>query len=62
MPRLKRNAMDDGFQPELAEGASFDGLLEMPVIKRSDEIVIPTRMVPFSKRKYATSSDLVCFN
>lgn len=62
MPRQKRNTMDDGFQPELAEGASFDGLLEMPVIKRNDEVVIPTRMVPFSKRKYATSSDFICFN
>ena len=62
MPRLKRNIMDDGFQPELAEGALFDGLLEMPLIKRSDEIVIPARMVPFSKRKHATSSDFICFN
>ena len=62
MPRRKRNTMDDGFQPELAEGASFDGLLEMPIIKRSDEIAIPARMVPFSKRKHANNSDFICFN
>lgn len=39
----------DGCNPELVEGASFDGVLEIPVIKRPDRIKIPKGIVPFSK-------------
>lgn len=46
-----RNAavLDDGCNPELAKGATFDGIFEIPIIERPDEIVISGYMVPFSK-------------
>ena len=46
-----RNAasLTDGCNPELVKGASFDGIFEMPVIKRPRKLVIPDNLVPFSK-------------
>ena len=52
--KLKRNDKDtvitDGCNPELVEGARFDGVLEIPVIEASDVIKVPSGLVPFSKR------------
>ena len=42
--------IDDGCESWLVEGARFDGLLEIPVIRRPERIAIPANMVPFSKR------------
>ena len=39
----------DGCNPELVEGADFDGQLEIPIIKRPEKILIPKGIVPFSK-------------
>ena len=50
MSKIK-NTIDDGFNPELVETAFFDGTLEMPVIERPKEIIIPKGMIPFSKIK-----------
>ena len=47
---MLRNKIDDGFNPELVSGAFFDGLLEIPHIKRSDKIIIPSALIPFSQR------------
>lgn len=46
-----RNAamLTDGCNPELVKGAEFDGIFEIPVIKRPKKIVIPQNLVPFSK-------------
>ena len=40
--------LTDGCNSELVQGASFDGMFEMPVIKRPRKILIPDAMVPFS--------------
>ena len=52
--RKKHNPKDavitDGCNPELVEGARFDGALEIPVIERPDKVAIPSGMVPFSQR------------
>ena len=42
--------IDDGCESWLVEGARFDGLLEVPVIRRPERIAIPSNMAPFSKR------------
>lgn len=39
----------DGCNPELVEGAEFDGLLEIPIIKRPKQLKIPRAIVPFSR-------------
>jgi hypothetical protein len=61
MIRNKRKAViDDGMNPELVSGADFDGYYGIPVIKKPKEIIIPKRIVPFSKLSKADSfSDAV---
>ena len=44
--------MDDGFQPELIQNASLDGLLQIPSIDKEAEIKIPQLLVPYSKLEY----------
>lgn len=46
-----RNAavLSDGCNPELVKGAEFDGVFEMPIIKRPKKFIIPDGLVPFSK-------------
>ena len=39
----------DGCNPELVENADFDGILEIPIIKRPKEFKIPRAIVPFSR-------------
>ncbi len=48
--------IDDGFSPELVVNANFDGFLEIPVIKPPKEIIIPERIIPFSKRNRSKDS------
>ena len=45
-----RNAasLTDGCNPELVKGAEFDGIFEIPVIKKPKKILIPDKLVPFS--------------
>ena len=57
MLKRKYNIIDDGFHPELVEKASFDGRLEIPIIKPPQEIIIPKSLTPLSKRKYANTFD-----
>lgn len=45
----KLAVITDGCNPELVEGAEFDGLFEIPIIKKPQKIMIPKGMVPFSK-------------
>ena len=42
--------MDDGFNPEFVQEAYFDGILEMPIIERPEKLVIPSGVIPYSKR------------
>ncbi len=46
-----RNAavLTDGCNPEFVSGASFDGIFEIPIIKKPKRFVIPKNLVPFSK-------------
>ncbi len=47
---IKRKAtIDDGCNPELVRGAEFDGYFGIPTIKKPEEIIIPDRIIPFSK-------------
>ena len=39
----------DGCNPEMVEGADFDGVIEIPIIKKPDKFMIPQGIVPFSK-------------
>ena len=48
--QIRRQAsITDGCNSELVEGAEFDGLFEIPIIKKPDKIMIPKAIVPFSK-------------
>ena len=49
-PARRKATIDDGMNPELVAGADFDGVLGIPVIKRPAEFVIPSNIIPFSKR------------
>lgn len=50
-----RNAalLSDGCNPEFVKGAEFDGVFEIPIIKRPKKILIPKNLVPFSKMEKA---------
>lgn len=47
----KKAIIDDGMNPEIVSGASFDGILEIPIIHKPNELIIPKGIIPFSKRK-----------
>ena len=42
--------IDDGFNPELVNGAEFDLPLGIPIIKAHPKLIIPKTIVPFSRR------------
>ena len=44
---MHKNLIDDGFRADLVETARFDGIFEIPVIKKPDKIIITDGMVPF---------------
>lgn len=46
-----RNAglLSDGCNPELVKGAEFDGIFEIPIIKKPKKLIILDKLVPFSK-------------
>ncbi len=55
MSRSKRKAIiDDGMNPELVSGADFDGYLGIPLIRKPDKFIIPSDIVPFTKRNRIT--------
>lgn len=51
-----RSNIDDGFNPELVETATFDGVLEIPVVKDTNP-ELPKKLIPFSERKKSTSKN-----
>ena len=54
--------MDDGFNPEFVETAFFDGTLEIPSLIKPERIIIPSGMIPFSKRKHTINhSEFIVF-
>lgn len=51
MSKYKRKAIiDDGMNPELVYGADFDGYLGIPLIRKPEKLIIPSAIVPFTKR------------
>ena len=42
-------SLTDGCNPELVKGAEFDGVFEIPVIKKPKKPIVPDLLVPFSK-------------
>ena len=53
---IRRKAIiDDGFNPELVDGARFDGIFEIPCIDPPDKILVPTGLTPWTKRHRAPS-------
>ena len=62
MTKSKINKMDDGFNPEFVETALFDGILEIPIIEKPEEIIIPKILIPFSKRNRSKdNSEFIAF-
>lgn len=47
---MLKNNFDEGFSLGLVETAFFDGVLEIPKIEPPDEIIVPTSLIPYSKR------------
>lgn len=50
---MRLNAFDDGLRPELLESSLYDGIFEIPRLEPLSQIILPTGLVPFSKRKRA---------
>jgi len=60
--KSKKNIIDDGFNARLVANAIFDGLLEIPVIRKPAEFIIPKRLRPFSYRNQNPDySDTIMF-
>ena len=60
--KANKNIIDDGFNPGLVETAVFTGRLEIPLIKKPEEFIIPKSMIPFSERNKSENGDeFVCF-
>ena len=60
--KSRRGLIDDGYHPELVEGADFEGILRIPVVPAPKRIIVPTGLVPWSKGRYAKNpSDFGCF-
>ncbi len=57
--RKKRKAIiDDGMNPELVHGAKFDGYLGIPLIQKPEKFIIPSDIVPFTKRNRIKRNDV----
>lgn len=54
--------VDEGFRVSLIETAFFDGKFEIPHIDAPKDIVVPSGLVPFSRRQRSRDKqDFVCF-
>jgi hypothetical protein len=59
MSKKKRKAIiDDGMNSELVYGADFDGYLGIPLIRKPDKLIIPSDIVPFTKRNRTNSENV----
>jgi hypothetical protein len=50
-------AIDDCAFSELVVGARFDGIHQIPIIEKPKELIIPDKIVPFSKLKQANCKE-----
>ena len=61
MPKIE-TLVDEGFIVSLIETAFFDGKFEIPHIDAPKDIVVPSGLVPFSRRlRSRDKQDFVCF-
>ena len=59
---MKKKLIDDGFNAELVSNAFFAGHLEIPIIEKPKEIIIPDALIPFTQMKRSdTKSEAVHF-
>jgi len=59
---MRHKLIDDGYAPELVEGAAFDGELEIPIIHREELISPPFLLRPFSRRGVTAMPDeYICY-
>jgi len=59
---MAKHLIDDGFAPELVEGAQFDGALEIPIIHNEPLYTLPFLLRPFSRRGVTAMDDeYMCF-
>ena len=58
----RKCVIDDGFNAELVKNSIFTGLLEIPLIKKPREFIVPKSLIPFSECKNSkTYKEFVCF-
>ena len=58
----RKRLIDDGFAPELVEGAIFDGELEIPIVRSQPLGTMPFLLRPFSRRGVTAMTDeYICF-
>lgn len=50
-PRMRKMKMDDDFQNYLVEGAIFEGEADIPCMLKMRNMVLPSRLIPYSARK-----------
>ncbi len=46
---MNKHKIDDGFNAELVENAIFDGVFEIPLIRRNKGTIIPSGLIPYSQ-------------
>ena len=55
-----KHIIDDGFNSELVSSAFFDGHLEIPIIEKPKEIIVPSALIPFTQiKRSSTKSEAV---
>ena len=55
---MSRSIIDDGFRPELVEGAIYEGPYDIPVIEAlPEQVPLPASLIPFDKRNQTGDYD-----
>ena len=49
-----KHIIDDGFNAELVANAYFEGIMEIPILSKPKEIIIPSAVIPFSMANRST--------
>lgn len=47
--KRRKNVIDDGFSAHLVIKSAFDGILEIPIIRKPDKIIVADEAIPFTK-------------
>lgn len=65
MPKTKEKRkciIDDGFRSDLVNGATFQGIFEIPELPKPKEMIIPKNIIPVTSMKYTKNhSEFVGF-